>query len=38
MGLVLPDLQDSLIDIYNKGKKGNPSPATVGLRTGGAYL
>jgi hypothetical protein len=38
MPLVLPELQNSLVDIYNKGKKGNPSPATVGLRTGGAYL
>ena len=38
MPLVLPDLQNSLVDIYNKGKKGNPSPATVGLRTAGAYL
>ena len=38
MGLVLPDLQDSLVKIYDKGKKGNPSPATVGLRTAGAYL
>ena len=31
-------LNSELIDIYNKGKKGNPSPATVGLRTAGAYL
>ena len=38
MALVLPDLQQSLKDIYDKGKKGNPSPAMVGLRTGGAYL
>ena len=38
MPLILPTLQSELIDIYNKGKKGNPSPATVGLRTGGAYL
>ena len=38
MPLVLPELQNSLVDIYNKGKKGNPSPAVVGLRTAGAYL
>ena len=38
MGLVLLDLQNSLIDIYSKGKIGNPSGATVGLRTAGAYL
>ena len=38
MPLILPELQNSLIDIYSKGKIGNPSGATVGLRTAGAYL
>ena len=38
MPLILGTLTDDLVKIYNKGKKGNPSPATVGLRTAGAYL
>ena len=38
MPLVLPELQNSLVDIYNKGKKGNPFPAAVGIKTGKAYV
>jgi hypothetical protein len=37
MPLVLPDLQNELIDVYDKGKKGNPEPTLVGLKTGTAY-
>ena len=38
MPLILPTLQGDLIDIYNKGKKGNPFPAAVGIKTGKAYV
>ena len=38
MPLILPTLQGDLIDIYNKGKKGNPFPAAVGHKTGKAYV
>ena len=37
MPLVLPTLQNELVDVYNKGKKGNPEPTLVGLKTGTAY-
>ena len=33
MPLLLPTLQQELVDIYNKGKKGNPFPAAVGIKT-----
>ncbi|SVC78584.1 uncharacterized protein METZ01_LOCUS331438, partial [marine metagenome] len=26
MPLILPSLQSELVDIFNKGKKGNPDP------------
>ena len=38
MPLILPSLNSELIDIYNKGKKGNPFPAAVGHKTGKAYV
>ena len=38
MPLILPTLQSELIDVYNKGKKGNPFPAAVGHKTGKAYV
>ena len=38
MPLLLPSLQQELVDIYNKGKKGNPFPAAVGIKTGKAYM
>ena len=38
MPLVLPTLQNELVDVYNKGKKGNPEPTLVGLKTGTAYF
>ena len=38
MPLVLPELQNSLVDIYNKGKKGNPDPNLVGIKIGKAYM
>ena len=38
MPLILPTLQSELIDIYNKGKMGNPFPAAVGIKTGKAYF
>ena len=38
MPLILPSLQTELIDIYNKGKIGNPFPAAVGIKTGKAYF
>ena len=38
MPLILPSLQTELIDIYSKGKIGNPSPYGVGIKTGKAYL
>ena len=38
MPLILPSLQGELVDIYNKGKKGNPFPAAVGHKTGKAYV
>ena len=38
MPLILGTLQGDLIDIYNKGKKGNPFPAAVGIKTGKAYV
>ena len=38
MPLILPSLNSELIDIYNKGKKGNPFPAAVGIKTGKAYV
>ena len=37
MPLILPTLQSELVDIYNKGKKGNPFPGGVGHKTGKAY-
>ena len=38
MPLLLPTLTNDLVDIYNKGKKGNPFPAAVGIKTGKAYV
>ena len=38
MPLLLPTLTSDLVDIYNKGKKGNPFPAAVGIKTGKAYV
>ena len=38
MPLLLPTLSGDLVDIYNKGKKGNPFPAAVGIKTGKAYV
>ena len=38
MPLILPSLQTELIDIYSKGKKGNPFPAAIGHKTGKAYM
>ena len=38
MPLILPSLQSELIDVFNKGKKGNPEPTLVGLKTGTAYF
>ena len=38
MPLILPSLNSELIDIYNKGKKGNPFPAAVGIKTGNNYV
>ena len=38
MPLILPTLQGDLIDVYNKGKKGNPFPGAVGIKTGKAYV
>ena len=38
MPLILPSLQSELIDIFNKGKKGNPDPNLVGIDIGKAYF
>ena len=38
MPIVAATLQGELIDIYEKGPKGNPSPQIVGLKTAKAYL
>ena len=38
MPLIMPSLQTELIDVYSKGKAGNPSPIIVGLKTAKAYL
>ena len=38
MPLILPSLQSDLIDVYSKGKKGNPFPGAVGIKTGKAYV
>ena len=38
MPLILPSLQSELIDVYNKGKKGNPDPNLVGTHTAKAYF
>ena len=38
MPLVAAGLQAELIDIYEKGPKGNPSPQIVGLKTAKAYM
>ena len=38
MPLILPSLQSELVDIYEKGKKGNRFPGGVGHRTGKAYV
>ena len=37
MPLILPTLQADLINIYEKGPTGNPSPQVVGLQTAQAY-
>ena len=38
MPLILPSLQSELVDIFNKGKKGNPDPNIVGKKIGKAYM
>ena len=38
MPLLLPSLQSELIDIYDPGKKGNPTADLVGINTGKAYV
>ena len=38
MPLILPSLQQELVDLYNTGKTGNPEPNIVGLKTGTAYF
>ena len=38
MPLIMPSLQSELIDVYSKGKTGNPEPTLVGLKTGTAYF
>ena len=38
MPLILPSLQSELIDIYDPGRKGNPSADLVGINTGKAYV
>ena len=38
MPLVMQPLQGELIDIYEKGKKGNASPQIVGMKTAKAYM
>jgi len=38
MPLVVATLQGELIDIYEKGPKGNPAPQIVGLKTAKAYM
>ena len=38
MPLIMPSLQSELIDIFEKGKKGNASPKIVALKTAKAYL
>tara|TARA_Y100000310_G_C20485712_1_gene716768 strand:+ start:162 stop:653 length:492 start_codon:yes stop_codon:yes gene_type:complete len=38
MPLVAATLQGELVDIYEKGKQGNPTPALVGIKTGKAYM
>ena len=38
MPLILPSLQSELIDIFNKGKKGNPDGNLVGIAVGKAYM
>jgi len=38
MPLILPSLQSELIDVFNKGKKGNPNPNIVGIKVGKAYM
>ena len=38
MPLILPSLISELQDIYVKGKKGNPFPGAVGIKTGKAYV
>lgn len=37
MPLILPTLQTDLINIYEKGPAGNPSPQLVGVKTAQAY-
>ena len=38
MPLILPSLQSELIDVYNKGKKGNKDPKEVANKTAKAYF
>ena len=38
MPLIMPSLQSELIDVYSKGKKGNPSPKLVATKTAQAYF
>ena len=37
MPLILPSLQSELIDVFDKGKKGNPHPSPVGIKIAKAY-
>ena len=38
MPLILPSLQSELIDVFDKGRKGNPHPAPVGIKIAKAYV
>ena len=38
MALVKKSLETELKSIYEKGKRGNPSPVEVGTKTGKAYM
>ena len=38
MPLILPSLTSELVNIFDKGKKGNPDPNLVGMDIGKAYM
>ena len=38
MPLILPSLQSELIDVFDKGRKGNPHPSPVGIKIAKAYV